>query len=75
MVAMPVLKPLDLEAGLRTLSVSTYQAVSGGGLAGTAELDEQIRKVGDGAPALAMSGTAVDFPPPHMFADHRSPTT
>ena len=49
MVAMPVLKPLDLEAGLRTLVVSTYQAVSGAGLAGTAELDEQVRKVGDGA--------------------------
>ena len=67
MVAMPVLKPLDLEAGLRTLVVSTYQAVSGAGLAGTAELDEQIRKVGDGATALAMSGTAVDFPPAHKF--------
>ena len=67
MVAMPVLKPLDLEAGLRTLTISTYQAVSGGGLAGTAELDEQIRKVGDGASALAMSGTAVDFPPAHKF--------
>jgi aspartate-semialdehyde dehydrogenase len=67
MVAMPVLKPLDAEAGLRTLVVSTYQAVSGGGLAGTAELDEQIRKVGEGAPALAMSGTAVDFPSPHVF--------
>jgi aspartate-semialdehyde dehydrogenase len=36
MVAMPVLRPLDLEAGLRTLVVSTYQAVSGAGLAGTA---------------------------------------
>ena len=67
MVAMPVLKPLDLEAGLRTLTVSTYQAVSGAGLAGTAELDEQIRKVGDGATALAMSGTAVDFPPATKF--------
>jgi aspartate-semialdehyde dehydrogenase len=67
MVAMPVLKPLDLEAGLRTLTISTYQAVSGAGLAGTAELDEQIRKVGDGATALAMSGTAVDFPPAHKF--------
>ena len=67
MVAMPVLRPLDLEAGLRTLVVSTYQAVSGAGLAGTAELDEQIRKVGDGAPSLAMSGTAVDFPPAHKF--------
>ena len=67
MVAMPVLKPLDLEAGLRTLVVSTYQAVSGAGLAGTAELDEQVRKVADGAAALAMSGTAVDFPPAHKF--------
>ena len=66
MVAMPVLKPLDLEAGLRTLVVSTYQAVSGAGLAGTAELDEQIQKVGEGASALAMSGT-VDFPPAHKF--------
>ena len=43
MVAMPVLKPLDVEAGLRTLVVSTYQAVSGAGLAGTAELEELVR--------------------------------
>jgi aspartate-semialdehyde dehydrogenase len=67
MVAMPALKPLDLEAGLRTLVVSTYQAVSGAGLSGTAELDEQIRKVGDAAPALALSGKAVDFPEPDNF--------
>ena len=67
MVAMPVLMPLHREAGLRTLTVSTYQAVSGAGLAGTAELDEQIRKVGEGAPALAMSGSAVEFPPPEKF--------
>jgi aspartate-semialdehyde dehydrogenase len=68
MVGMPALKPLDLEAGLRTLVVSTYQAVSGAGLAGTAELDEQIRKVGEAAPALALSGKAVDFPEPHQFS-------
>jgi aspartate-semialdehyde dehydrogenase len=67
MVAMPVLKPLDIEAGLRTLVVSTYQAVSGAGLAGTAELEEQVRKIGDGAPALAMSGSAVDYPAPEKF--------
>ncbi len=67
MVAMPVLKPLDIEAGLITLVVSTYQAVSGAGLAGTAELEEQVRKVGDGASALAMSGSAVDYPPPVKF--------
>ncbi len=69
MVAMPVLKPLHDEAGLTGLVVSTYQAVSGAGLAGTAELDEQIRKIGDSATALAMSGTAVDLPVPHKFAE------
>ena len=67
MVAMPVLKPLDLEAGLKSLVVTTFQAVSGGGLAGTSELEHQVREVGDGAAALAMSGTAVEFPPPTKF--------
>jgi aspartate-semialdehyde dehydrogenase len=62
MVAMPVLKPLDRAAGLRSMVVSTYQAVSGGGLAGVAELDEQVRKVADGAAALAHDGGAVEFP-------------
>ena len=49
MVAMPVLKPLAVEAGLRRMVISSYQAVSGGGLAGVAELDEQVRKVADDA--------------------------
>ncbi len=69
MVAMPVLKPLDREAGLRSIVVSTYQAVSGAGLAGTSELDDQIRKVGDAAPALAVSGAAVEFPTPNKFPE------
>ena len=43
MAAMPVLGPLHREAGLRALVVSTYQAVSGGGLAGVAELVEQAK--------------------------------
>ena len=34
MAAMPVLRPLHDDAGLRRLVVSTYQAVSGSGLAG-----------------------------------------
>ena len=38
MAAMPVLKVLDAEAGLQRLVVSTYQAVSGAGLAGGVEL-------------------------------------
>ena len=49
MVAMPVLKPLDELAGLRRVVAATYQAVSGAGLAGTSELDEQVRKVAEGA--------------------------
>jgi aspartate-semialdehyde dehydrogenase len=68
MVAMPVLKPLHDEAGLRRLVVSTYQAVSGGGLAGIAELEEQIQKVGHESAALAHRGDAVEFPPLAKFA-------
>lgn len=69
MVAMPVLAPLHREAGLRKLVVSTYQAVSGAGLVGTDELEEQVRKVGDGAAALALSGGAVEFPEPRAFIE------
>ena len=67
MVAMPVLKPLDVRAGLRRVVASTYQAVSGAGLAGTSELDEQVRKVADGAAALAHDGNAVELPAPVKF--------
>jgi len=67
MVAMPVLKPLDRVAGLQSMVVSTYQAVSGGGLSGVAELDEQVRKVADRAAALTHDGHAVEFPPAAKF--------
>ena len=46
MVAMPVLKPLHDEAGLRRIVVSTYQAVSGAGVKGVAELEKQAANVG-----------------------------
>ncbi|MCY3631483.1 MAG: aspartate-semialdehyde dehydrogenase [bacterium] len=68
MVAMPVLKPLAVEAGLRRLVISSYQAVSGGGLAGVAELDEQVRKVADDAIGLTHDGQSVSFPAPSVFA-------
>jgi aspartate-semialdehyde dehydrogenase len=68
MVAMPVLKPLHDEAGLTRLVVSTYQAVSGGGLAGITELEEQVQKVGPESAALAHAGDAVPFPAPSKFA-------
>src|ERR687892_223746 len=64
MAAMPVLAPLHREAGLRRLVASTYQAVSGAGLAGVAELDEQVRKVADRAAALTFDVAVVDVPTP-----------
>lgn len=68
MAAMPVLKPLHAEAGLTRLIASTYQAVSGGGLAGVEELDTQINAVGAGSAALTHDGSAVDFPVARKFA-------
>jgi aspartate-semialdehyde dehydrogenase len=67
MVAMAPLAALHAEAGLRRLVVSTYQCAGGGGLPGTAELDEQIRKGADRASALIFDGSAVDFPPATVF--------
>lgn len=67
MAFMPVLKPLHEVAGLEAMTVSTYQAVSGAGLGGVAELDEQIRKTFDHAADLAFDGRAVEFPAPNKF--------
>ncbi|MEZ5181405.1 MAG: aspartate-semialdehyde dehydrogenase [Acidimicrobiales bacterium] len=67
MAAMPVLGPLHREAGLKAMVVSTYQAVSGGGLAGVAELDEQAKKVVDRAAELTFDGRAVEYPAAQKF--------
>jgi aspartate-semialdehyde dehydrogenase len=67
MAAMPVLKPLHDEAGLQRLVVSTYQAVSGSGGAGVAELDAQVRAAGDKASELTMDGSAIAFPEPQKY--------
>ena len=67
MVAIPVLAPLHAEAGLESLVISTYQAVSGAGLSGVDELDSQIRKVGDKAPGLTHDGRAAEFGEPDNF--------
>ncbi len=68
MAAMPVLKPLAAEAGLVRLVVSTYQAVSGAGLAGVEELQSQVAAAGDKGPELTYDGAAVAFPAPAKFA-------
>ncbi|HET9842178.1 MAG TPA: aspartate-semialdehyde dehydrogenase, partial [Nocardioides sp.] len=69
MAAMPVLKPLHDEAGLVRLIASTYQAVSGSGLAGVDELAEQVAAAGEKARELAYDGSAVSFPEPVKYVD------
>lgn len=67
MAAMPVLKVLHDAAGLTRLIVSTYQAVSGSGLAGVEELATQVRAGIDGGEQLVHDGTAVTFPAPVKY--------
>ncbi len=67
MAAMPVLAPLHAEAGLKRMIVSTYQAVSGSGLAGVEELAGQTRKVVDHAEVLAYNGSGVEYPEPVKY--------
>ena len=67
MVAMPVLKVLHDEAQLVRMVASTYQAVSGTGLAGVAELAEQSRAVVDDAEQLVHDGGALQFPAPKAY--------
>ena len=67
MVCMPPLAVLHREAVLRRVVASTYQAVSGAGLAGTAELDEQVRALWEKSTALALDGSALSYPPAKSF--------
>ncbi|OBK02582.1 aspartate-semialdehyde dehydrogenase [Mycobacterium sp. 1245852.3] len=67
MAAMPVLKVLHEEARLQRLVVSSYQAVSGSGIAGVEELATQARAVIDGAEQLVHDGNAVAFPAPETY--------
>jgi aspartate-semialdehyde dehydrogenase len=67
MAAMPVLKPLHDEAQLIRLIATTFQAVSGSGLAGVDELDKQVHQVADRAAELTHDGSAVAFPEPVKY--------
>ena len=69
MAAMPVLKPLvEAAGGIKRLFVSSYQAVSGSGRAGVAELTGQIEAgVKQDLPALALDGRAVTLPEPGVY--------
>jgi aspartate-semialdehyde dehydrogenase len=64
---MPVLQPLHAEAQLVRMIASTYQAVSGSGLAGVEELDGQVKAVVDKAAELTHDGAAVTFPEPAKY--------
>jgi aspartate-semialdehyde dehydrogenase len=67
MAAMPVLKPLHEEAQLVRLVISSYQAVSGSGLAGVAELATQARAVVGEVEQLVHDGSALEFPAPVTY--------
>lgn len=57
MAAMPVLKALHDAAGLHAMQVTTFQAVSGSGLAGVRTLARQLREIDD-PEVLALDGSA-----------------
>lgn len=67
MAAMPVLKVLHDEAQLVRMIASTYQAVSGSGLAGVDELATQARAVIDGVEELVHDGSALEYPAPVKY--------
>jgi aspartate-semialdehyde dehydrogenase len=68
MAVMPVLKPLHVEAGLIKLIASTYQAVSGGGVAGVSDLETQVRATAADSARLAQHGASVAMPAPQKFS-------
>ena len=71
MAAMPVLKVLHDEAGLTKIIVSTFQAVSGGGLAGVEELANQATAATaqDNLQELTYDGNSVAIETGPKFAD------
>jgi aspartate-semialdehyde dehydrogenase len=66
-VVTDVPNPLHDAAGLVRLIASTYQAVSGSGVAGVEELAGQIEAAGDKARELSYDGAAIDFPAPVKY--------
>ena len=68
MVCMAPLGALHAAAGLRRLVVSTYQSVSGSGVAGFGELASQVANAGEKARELTWNGDAVDFGEPSVYS-------
>ncbi|MDK8795485.1 aspartate-semialdehyde dehydrogenase [Corynebacterium sp. MSK041] len=59
MAVMPVAKALHDAAGLTTMRVASYQAVSGSGLAGVETLAKQVAEVGDHNVDLTHDGSVL----------------
>ncbi|MHA2787839.1 aspartate-semialdehyde dehydrogenase [Corynebacterium sp. S7] len=59
MAAMPVLSALHAKAGLTTLRVASYQAVSGSGVAGVEALAKQVASIGEHNVDLVHDGSAL----------------
>lgn len=70
MAAMPVMKALDAEAGLERMTVTTFQAVSGSGLAGVRELAGQVTAAVETGKIeeLVQDGEAVEFLAPEVYS-------
>lgn len=60
MAIMPVTKALHTAAGLTTLRVASYQAVSGSGLAGVETLVKQVASIGNRNVELVHDGSALE---------------
>ena len=69
MAAMPVMKVLHGAAGLTKMVVTTFQAVSGSGLAGAEELITQVTAAVDQGNLIDLveDGTAIAFPAPVKY--------
>ncbi len=59
MAVMPVAKALHDVAGLNTMRVASYQAVSGSGLAGVQALTDQVAQVGERGAELTRDGSVL----------------
>ncbi len=70
MIAMPVLAPIRDAVGIKRVIVTSFQAVSGAGVAGVEELRTQIQAVGEKAALLTFSKEAVAMPDPEVFRDN-----
>lgn len=68
-VAMPPLEALRAVAGLRRVTSSSYQAVSGAGREGVNELTEQVAKLGERAPQLVLGTEGMELPNGHRFVE------